>query len=427
MRTNFSETQLSDPRLKAAETALRACVHCGICTATCPTYVLLGDELDSPRGRIQLIQQMLEKDSVPNPKIVTHIDRCLSCLACVSACPSGVNYPRLVDQARIHIEAKRARPFLRQWPRDLLGLVLPKRRVLRVLLAAGRLIAPLRTLMPGSLRSMLDAAAKLPKPEVTADLPAALAASGANARVALHLGCVQEVVAPQISRASLRVLARLNVQAVVVEGDGCCGALNHHLGQEARARRHGSTLCSDIAACERNSPIGAVITTATGCGAVIRDYGFVLGSSDGAITGAKTLDIMDFVSSQRPLPTTIRKKLRVAYHKPCSLQHAMKNENAGIGVLRQLGFEVVESPDQACCGSAGVYNALEPEIAGALQRQKSAALAKLNADLIVTGNIGCLAQIATAIGTPVLHPIELVDWATGGPAPAKLANLLGVE
>lgn len=420
MRTNFSEAQLEDPHLKAAEKQLRACVHCGICTATCPTYVLLGDELDSPRGRIQLIQQMLERDQVPGPKVVEHIDRCLSCLACVSACPSGVNYPRLIDQARVHIEEKRARPFMRQWPRDLLGLALPNRRVLRILLALGRIFAPFKLLIPISLRSMVETASSLPRPQLGQAL---VPASTVGERVALHLGCVQEVIAPQISQAARRVLARLGVEAIPVEGDGCCGSLNHHLGQETRAKAHANALCSEIAACGQGADLAAVVTTATGCGSTIRDYGFQLGTEQAATAGAMTRDVMDFVASRLPQQNGATRNVRVAYHKPCSLQHAMKSDTAGPDLLRRLGFVVVEPQDQACCGSAGVYNVLEPAIAAALQQQKVQSLDKLKADVIVTGNIGCLAQIVAASGIPVLHPIELVDWATGGARPSALSNL----
>ena len=420
MRTNFTPEQLEDPHLKAAEAQLRSCVHCGICTATCPTYVLLGNELDSPRGRIQLIQQMLEQDAKPSPVIVTHIDRCLSCLACVSACPSGVNYPRLIDQARIHIEKKQARPWLQNLVRRGLGYVLPRRALLRPLIALARFVVPLKKILPTPIARLVSTASALPVSQKHRSQPKV---SMPTARVALHAGCVQEVVASHITLATTRVLAALNVEAVLVEGSGCCGALNHHLGQEPQAKARASSLCADIQTKEGAMTFDAVITTATGCGSVIKDYGFQLGSSLGHSVGTRTRDVMEYALSMLPPKAYPKQELRIAYHKPCSLLHSMKQASCGPDMLRRLGFDVVEPSDQTCCGSAGVYNILEPDIARTLQSQKVKALQALNADIIVSPNIGCLAQIAAAANLPVLHPIELADWALNGTRPLIFKHL----
>ena len=412
MRTNFSAAQLANPHLAAAEHQLRACVHCGICTATCPTYTLLGDELDGPRGRIQLIQHMLETDATPSAKVVEHIDRCLSCLACVSACPSGVNYPRLIDEARAHIERKRTRPAHRRLMRWFLGTVLPRRAPLRAALLLARLGRAAAPVLPSVLATPLRVAGRLAPHGPSAR--AAETPAQPIKRIALHLGCVQEVVAPRITDAAIRVLNRHGMEVVLVEGTGCCGSLNHHLGQTSEAKRHAKALVADIAS---KGPIDAIVTTASGCGATIRDYGFHLQDKAAGAIGARTRDIADILRDGTLKPTAEHKGTRVAYHAACSLTHGMKQAAAAPTLLRQLGFDVVEPRDTSCCGSAGVYNVLEPEIANELQHRKATALMALKPAVVATGNIGCYAQIAAAVEIPVVHTIELIDWATGGPKP----------
>ncbi|MFM9864865.1 MAG: glycolate oxidase subunit GlcF, partial [Micropepsaceae bacterium] len=406
-----------DPHLAEAEKQLRACVHCGICTATCPTYTLLGDELDGPRGRIQLIQHMLETDSTPSAKVVTHIDRCLSCLACVSACPSGVNYPRLIDEARAHVELKAARPATRRWLRRALGTVLPDRKKLRLALSLARLGAIAAPLLPKALRIPAETAARFaihgPSPKSRHHKPEMAPAK----RVALHLGCVQEVVAPQITAAAIRVLTRHGFEVVTVEGTGCCGSLNHHLGQTAEAERHATALVADIASAEAGGRFDAIVTTASGCATTIRDCGFHLSTQDAKDVAARTRDIAD-VLKDVPLQTgTAHKGTRVAYHSACSMTHGLKQPTVAPQLLRKLGFDVVEPRDTNCCGSAGVYNVLEPEIAGELQSRKAASLMATAPQIVATGNIGCWAQIKATVPVPVVHTIELIDWATGGPQP----------
>jgi glycolate oxidase iron-sulfur subunit len=420
MRTNFQPAQLENRELAAAESQLRACVHCGICTATCPTYVLLGDELDGPRGRIQLIQHMLETDASPSAKVTTHIDRCLSCLACVSACPSGVNYPRLIDAAREHIERKGTRPWQQRLLRQALGYVLPRRALLRPMLMLGRLGAAFVWLLPHILRAPARVAAQVPSPEHASPATRVTRPAGKpTGRVALHVGCVQEVVAPRITNAAIRVLVRHGFEVTTVQGTGCCGALNHHLGQKPQAHRHAKALVDDIAKQETDQPFDAVVTTTSGCGAVMRDYGFQLDDDGARSVGARVHDIADFLRNVR-LKTggKAHSRMRVAYHAACSLAHGMNQAAAAPQILRALGFDVVEPTDTLCCGSAGVYNVLEPEIAERLQSRKAKALMQDAPKFIATGNIGCLTQIAAAAPVPVVHTIELIDWATGGSRPA---------
>jgi glycolate oxidase iron-sulfur subunit len=297
MRTNFSQAQLADPHFAAAEKQLRACVHCGICTATCPTYVLLGDELDGPRGRIQLIQHMLETGQAPSPKVVKHIDRCLSCLACVSACPSGVDYPRLIDTARAHIEKKGTRPLTRRLLRWALGTVLPRRWLSRPLLHIARSGASLAPLLPAGLRRAAEVASRLPKPPRPRALSPTYAAGSKTAkRVALHLGCVQEVIAPRITAAAVRVLTRHGFDVTTVQGSGCCGSLNHHLGQTSAAERRATALIDDVAKLEKGAKFDAIVTTASGCASTMRDYGFQLGGRQSARDfGVRVRDIADIL------------------------------------------------------------------------------------------------------------------------------------
>lgn len=419
MRTNFSAAQLVDPHLAAAEKQLRACVHCGICTATCPTYTLLGDELDGPRGRIQLIQHMLETDSTPSEKVVAHIDRCLSCLACVSACPSGVNYPRLIDEARAHIDRKATRPFVQRWLRRLLGRVLPNRKALRLTLTFARIFAFYWPVLPRRFRLLPQTAARLkaygPSPRVRHHKPE----TPATKRVALHMGCVQEVVAPHITAAAIRVLTRHGFEVTTVEGTGCCGSLNHHLGQTAEAERHATALVNDIATEDAHGRFDAIVTTASGCATTIRNYGFQLATKEAGDVATRTRDIADVLKDIVVQAGTAHKGIRVAYHSACSMTHGLKQPTIAPQLLRKLGFEVVEPRDTNCCGSAGVYNVLEPDIAHELQTRKATALMAIEPQIVATGNIGCWAQIKAAVPVPVVHTIELIDWATGGPSPFK--------
>jgi glycolate oxidase iron-sulfur subunit len=420
MRTSFTPAQLADPHLAAAEKQLRACVHCGICTATCPTYVLLGDELDGPRGRIQLIQHMLETGAAPSAKVVQHVDRCLSCLACVSACPSGVDYPRLIDAARAHIEKKGVRPLSRRFLRSALGAVLPRRWLLRPLLQIAHHAKGLAALLPAGLRRAADVAARMPSPPRARSLSQHYAAESKTAkRVALHLGCVQEAIAPRITAAAIRVLTRHGFDVTTVQGTGCCGSLNHHLGQTATADRHARALIADVAQQEKGVRFDAIVTTASGCATTMRDYGFQLGKPAAADFGARVRDIADVLRDAPLKIGAAHKGVRVAYHTACSLAHGLKQAHVAPQLLRSLGFDVVEPRDASCCGSAGVYNILEPAIADELQARKAAAVMATAPQVVATGNIGCLAQIGAAVAVPVVHTIELIDWATGGPSPLR--------
>jgi glycolate oxidase iron-sulfur subunit len=440
MKTEFTLAQLADPDIREADKILRACVHCGFCTATCPTYVLLGDELDSPRGRIYLIKEMLEKNQRPTAEVVKHIDRCLSCLACMTTCPSGVNYMHLVDQARVRIEKDFARPLGERLLRRMLALVLPSPVLFRTSLKLARFGRVFARLLPRShgksvspsflrqIKAMLALApARLPSPGAVSGSVFSPAAER-RGRVALLQGCAQQVLSPAINDAATRLLTRHGVEVVLVAGEQCCGALTHHLGNDrdalARAR---ANIDAWIAEADR-SGLDAILITTSGCGTVVKDYGYLL--RDDAAYAAKAQrvsalakDISEYVSElELSFPET-RSDLVVAYHAACSLQHGQKILRAPKELLSKSGFVVKDVPEgHLCCGSAGTYNILQPDIAERLRERKLSNIASLRPDVIAAGNIGCMVQIAGATDErgnqiPVLHTIELVDWATGGPKP----------
>ncbi|HZZ66781.1 MAG TPA: glycolate oxidase subunit GlcF [Phenylobacterium sp.] len=421
MQTAFTPAQLADPETAASNAQIRKCVHCGFCTATCPTYVLLGDERDSPRGRIELIKAMLEAGGAPAASTVTHVDRCLSCLACKTTCPSGVDYAQLIDHGRAHIEAHYRRPLGERLLRWAIPQVMTRPGRLRFALALGRLARPLEPVFGALKLSPLAALLRLvPEPVAASASSASTPAEGASrGRVALLQGCVEPAMAPSIRAAAIRLIARAGYEVVLVEGEGCCGALSEHLGRADEAR---DLAAANVAAWTRAGPFDAIVTTAAGCGTTLKAYGQRL-AGDGAAAEAagRTRDILEFIGEVGLPPVTRPGKLSVAYHAPCSLQHGQGIKAGPAELLAQAGFEVRPIAEgHLCCGSAGVYNILQPELAGRLRARKAANIARTQAQVVAAGNVGCIAQIAPAVIMPVMHPVELLDWATGGPKPADL-------
>jgi glycolate oxidase iron-sulfur subunit len=435
MKTEFSLAQLADPDVAEADKILRACVHCGFCTATCPTYVLLGDELDSPRGRIYLIKEMLEKGQAPTEEVVKHIDRCLSCLACMTTCPSGVNYMHLVDQARVRIEKEYRRPLTERALRALLAWVLPRPPLFRLSMILAGLGRPLTALLPTPgpagasptlfrrVKAMLALAPKslpAPGPAGGTVFPAAAIRRG---RVALLQGCAQQVLAPRINQAAINLLTRHGIEVVLVKDEQCCGALTHHLGLDGDALgRARANITAWLAEAERGG-LDAILVTTSGCGTVIKDYGFLLRedrdfAAAAARVSALTKDITEYVSGIELQPTQQNRDIVVAYHSACSLQHGQKITQAPKELLSKNGFVVKDVPEShLCCGSAGTYNILQPDIANRLRDRKVANIAMVGPDMIAAGNIGCMVQIASGTSVPVVHTVELLDWATGGSRP----------
>lgn len=429
MQTNFSIAQLEDPDVAAANEILRKCVHCGFCTATCPTYVTLGDELDSPRGRIYLIKDMLEKDKRASDEVVTHVDRCLSCLSCMTTCPSGVHYMHLVDIARERIAETYERPVTDRWLRRLLGWLLPKPRLFRLSLAGAWVAKPVLKRLPGPLGAMgRMAPASIPKPSPW-DAPQVIPAEGPRkGRVALMTGCAQQVLQPQINEATIRFLTRHGVEVVVAQGAGCCGALNHHMGDTATSH---DLAAANIRAWTREIEDGegldAVVINASGCGTTVKDYGFMFRTDpalaeDAARIAARTRDVTEYIAEAGLLPEAeAPREMTVAYHSACSMQHGQKISGLPKELLTKAGFRVVSPAEgHLCCGSAGTYNLLQPEMAETLKVRKIANIEKTAPDAVASGNIGCITQIGGGMDVPVLHTIELLDWATGGPIPPAL-------
>ena len=429
MRTEFTLAQLADPDTAASEKILRACVHCGFCTATCPTYVLLGDELDSPRGRIYLIKNMLEGSEPVGAETVKHIDRCLSCLACMTTCPSGVNYMHLVDHGRRHIEAHYRRPWAERLLRYSLGRVLTQPRLMRTALHAARLAKPFAALLPKPLRPLLELApSTIPAPSPV-DRPQIFPTQGERRlRVALLPGCAQQVLMPEINEATIRLLTRLGAEVVVAPGSGCCGALTHHLGDEGPALAFARANIDAWEKARATGGLDAIVANASGCGTMLKDYGFLLRTDaayaeKAARIAALARDVSEIVAQLGLRSSGNLPELRVAYHSACSLQHGQKIEREPKALLAAAGFTVVDVPEgHLCCGSAGTYNLLQPELASALRDRKLANIALTRADLVAAGNIGCITQLAGDAPVPVLHTVELLDWATGGPMPAALTG-----
>lgn len=428
MQTHFTEEQLLDPATGRMNDILRSCVHCGFCTATCPTYQLLGDELDSPRGRIYLIKEMLENDRPADAHTVKHLDRCLSCLSCMTTCPSDVHYMHLIDHARAYIEETFRRPLPDRLLRWLLMQVLPYAGRFRLTLAGAKLARPFRRVFPPRLRAMVEMAGAPIAAPAEHDRPQVHAAIGKRKyRVTLLTGCAQPALNSDINAATIRLLTRHGCDVVIAKSMGCCGALPHHLGKPEQTQK--LALRNILAWTEEADGEGldAIIINTSGCGTVIKDYGHIFAESpstqEAARVAALTKDVTEFMAEIGLENATAAPPLRVAYHAACSLQHGQRVTEAPKALLREAGFEVVE-PRNAylCCGSAGTYNLLQPELASELQRQKVATLAATGPEVIAAGNIGCMMQIGDAAGAPIVHTAELLDWATGGPQPCALSG-----
>ena len=431
MQTTFSPLQLEDPRTAEAEKILRTCVHCGFCTATCPTYLLLGDELDSPRGRIYLIKNMLEGGEPATRDVVTHIDRCLSCLSCATTCPSGVDYMRLIDHARAHVHATYRRDGADRLLRWVLAKTLPHPERFRWALAAALLAKPLRPLVAaipvvGARLAAMLALAPARFPSRPALEPAPVVALPRRGRVAILEGCAQPALAPSINAAARRLLARHGVEVAPTPQAGCCGALVHHMGRESEAlgfaRRNVDAWIAEI-----DRGLDAILITASGCGTTVKDYAHMLRADPAyaekaARVSATTRDIAEYLDGLPPLANARPTGQVVAYHSACSMQHGQRITEAPKRLLKAAGFVVRDPPEgHICCGSAGVYNILQPAIAARLRERKSANIAKTRPQAVATGNIGCIAQLAATSPAPIAHTVELLDWAAGGPLPEAFA------
>ncbi|WP_088347806.1 MULTISPECIES: glycolate oxidase subunit GlcF [Rhodomicrobium] len=438
METHFSTRQLTDPATKEAEEILRRCVHCGFCTATCSTYVLLGDERDSPRGRIYLIKDMLENDRKASPEVRFHVDRCLSCLSCVTTCPSGVDYMHLVDYARVRIEKTASRPLKDRLMRRLIQTILPFPGRMRSALLLAAIAKPFKSLfhavglkelaaMVGMAPTMVPKRVNFPGPKIY------FGRQGARrARVALLSGCAQQVLRPQINDAAIRLLVSQGVEVVLAKREGCCGALVHHMGREEEARDFARRNIDAWEEAMKEAPLDAILVTASGCGTTIKDYGHMLAHDPVYAERAKRIsalarDITEFLADVIDIGAPSGwSDIRVAYHSACSMQHGQRVNDQPRRLLREAGFSVAEVGEgHICCGSAGTYNILQPELASELRERKLGNIAATKPDCVATGNIGCITQLAGRDASPIVHTVELLDWAYGGTCPSELAHLAG--
>jgi glycolate oxidase iron-sulfur subunit len=431
MQTHFTAAQLADPKIAESNAIIRKCVHCGFCTATCPTYVLLGDELDSPRGRIYLIKGMLESGAPVTADVVRHLDRCLSCLSCVTTCPSGVNYMHLIDDARVHVEQNFSRPPIDRAIRFMIAEIIPEPRRFRIaamLAKLGRPFAVLLRKIPElrPLAAMLELAPeKFPSVDPEAQPGLHSAAGERRYRVGLLAGCVQSVLMPQINAATVRLLNRLGADVVIPPGLGCCGALTHHMGRERDAMKRARSSIDIWLDENATAPLDAIVANASGCGTMLKTYGHMLRHDSVMRDDARNVSRLAVDVSELAVRLgyggRAPRRIRVAYQSACSLQHGQKVTREPVALLEAAGFEVVTVPEgHLCCGSAGTYNLLQPAIAERLRDRKIANIASTRPDVIASGNIGCITQIASGTAIPIVHTVELLDWAAGGPMPERL-------
>lgn len=430
MQTTFTDEQLKNPKTQRANEILRSCVHCGFCTATCPTYQILGDELDSPRGRIYLIKDMLENERVPDEKTVKHIDRCLSCLACMTTCPSGVHYMHLVDQAREYINDHYKRPWHDRLLRWVLARILPYPNRFRLALLGAKLARPLRRLIPDPrLRAMVEMAPRqIPAPSRNDDAQVFPAKGETKMRVALMTGCAQRALNTDINDATIRVLTRHRAEVVILK-QGCCGALTHHMGKTSESHRTAALNINAFADEHAAHGLDAIVINTSGCGTTVKDYGHMFAhdplSEKASLVAGLARDVSE-VLMELDLPQLPDQNMRVAYHAACSLQHGQQIKTYPKDLLRQAGYKVSEPENShLCCGSAGTYNLMQPEISAELKARKVASLEAKTPDVIAAGNIGCMMQIGSASDVPIVHTVELLDWATGGPKPPSMSGERG--
>ncbi len=428
MRTFFTKDQLQESDFRRSNEILRACVHCGFCTATCPTYQLLGDELDSPRGRIYLIKDMLEQKRTPDPPTVKHVDQCLSCLACMTTCPSGVHYMHLVDHARAYIEENYKRPLTERFLRAALAVILPYPMRFRVAMFAAKLVRPILRYFPDErVRAIADLVPKTLPPVSRNDDPQSFPAkTPRKKRVALMTGCAQKALDTDINDATIRLLTRLGCDVEIVDGQGCCGALTHHMGKTDQSHHFAAANVRVWTREIANQGLDAIVTNTSGCGTTVKDYWHMFRDKDLAedakAVSERAMDITELLI-KLDFPEGATKLIKVAYHAACSLQHGQQIKTYPKTLLKKAGFDVVEPQDShLCCGSAGTYNLLQPKISTSLKDQKVKNLMDTAPDVIAAGNIGCMMQIGSATDVPVVHTVQLLDWATGGPVPPALAQ-----
>jgi glycolate oxidase iron-sulfur subunit len=428
MHTEFSVEQLTNPGIARSNEILVRCLQCGYCLDNCPTYQETGHEYDSPRGRVFLIKEMIESQNAPSKETVHYLDRCLNCLSCLSSCPSFVNYMHLMDYAREHIEQNFKRSTRDRLTRWALAKILPYPERLNIAARTAKLAKPIAHALPKSLSQLIDAVPEKIPPASENDQPQVFPAQGKRKfRVALLTGCVQKSINTNINDATIRILRRHGCDVVITEGMGCCGALTYHMGKVQDARTKAiNNIQAWMTEIDQHG-LDAIIINTSGCGTVVKDY-INMFQDHPIAEQAKTIsaiakDICEWLQELN-LEYKIKPDIRVAYHASCSLQFGQRIRYVPKKLLKAAGFTVLEPKAQhTCCGSAGTYHLLQPELSKNLKNKKVESIEKLTPDLIAAGNIGCMKQIGSGTNIPVVHSVELLDWATGGPRPENLNDL----
>tara|TARA_B100000579_G_scaffold200857_1_gene164237 strand:- start:2373 stop:3662 length:1290 start_codon:yes stop_codon:yes gene_type:complete len=425
MQTNFSETQLKDKDNKSAQKIFKKCVHCGMCNTTCPTFKIFGDELDGPRGRIYLIQDMLENQTKPTANVVKHIDRCLSCYSCMTTCPAGVNYMHLIDHGRKYIEENYKRPFFDRFLRNFLIKVLTNGKYFKIASIFAKIGKLFSFIFPRKIRDMLDLLPKsFPEKKLKNKEIFKASTKKKTARVALLTGCVQKEISPQINEATIRILNRHGVEVVVSKKIKCCGSLSHHLGKNDIAHNDFINNINTWYDEYIEGNLDAILSNTSGCGTTLKDYEFIFRNDKKLKKKAKkiselTKDVSEYLYESLNLKIKKKKKkYKIAYHSACSMQHGQKVHDQPMALLSKTKNDIFEIPDgHLCCGSAGTYNILQNEIAKKLLHDKIKNIESVSPEIISTGNVGCIIQISSGTNIPILHTVELLDWYTGGPKP----------
>ena len=430
MKTEFTSEQREQPIIQIMEDNLRKCVHCGFCLPVCPTYSILGDERDSPRGRIYSIKNMLEKGGEPSRQTVKHVDRCLSCLACVTACPSGVDYQHYIDYARSYIDSSHRRPLIDKLFRWLISTVITNQRAFVVAITAARVFRPISKIFGKRINSLVNLVPRqITKKQISDHNISFMVEGEAEIRVALLPGCAQRTLRPSINEASIRLLNRMRATVIIPKNINCCGAINYHLGAESaalmKARSNIDVLINEI----EGDGLDYIVSNSAGCGTHIKDYFTIFQNDPIYLEKSERIskiarDITEVLSTLKiPNPEIVAGPL-IIYHDACSLLHGQKIKNGPRELLKKFGFQIVEIPgNHFCCGSAGTYNLIQVNLAEKLKFER---VSKINSiiknqpiQFLVTGNIGCITQMAREISIPTVHTVELLDWATGGPLPGS--------
>ena len=421
VQTTFTSQQLAQPEIAEADGILKTCVHYGFCTATCPTYVLFRDENRSPARPHRPHPRHARKGRRAGAKTVHHLDRCLSCLSCVTTCAVKVDYAHLIDIGRSYIEDNYRRPVGERALRRTIAELLPYPRRFAQALRLAKLARPVAGLLPRHLRNLVELASGQ---RTAAEFlrPGVFPADGhRRMRVALLAGCAQQTLDRNINAATIRLLQRHGCDVIVSPGAGCCGALPLHMGRSEHGRRLAR---ANIVAWSRELATGldAIVINASGCGTTVKDYGHLVGGDAARRIGALARDVIELLWDIG-MRDGGAKPYRVAYHDACSLQHGQRVTRPPRQLLARAGFEVLDVPEgHFCCGSAGTYNLLQPDIATALGQRKAAHIDSVGPDIVAAGNLGCMVQIARFTSAPIVHTVELLDWASGGPMPPALVD-----